>query len=207
MSSHHIVRDEQEPALIIHDWKQFSYEKLGELLEWSPTVICCEPALEQVHSLGIKIDVIFAKKNQTVEDIVIGQSPVKLIQHKDESFLQSALEYLISTGHRAVNIITTKEKTEDCIKIGLAFAKSVNQTFWEQEYQTILIQHGIFRRWFGAGQSLRIKNLSTLEDVHFRDGDHATTIEPHNSIIWAKVEDGLIELQSDAAPFCVGLPF
>ncbi|RZK41505.1 MAG: thiamine pyrophosphokinase, partial [Pedobacter sp.] len=39
MSSHHIVREKQEPALYIHQLGNFDEEKLGQLLEWSPTVL------------------------------------------------------------------------------------------------------------------------------------------------------------------------
>ena len=39
MSSHHIVRDDQEPALIIANGASCSNELLGQLLEWSPIVI------------------------------------------------------------------------------------------------------------------------------------------------------------------------
>lgn len=37
MSSHHIVRDDQEPALIIANGAACSSELLGQLLEWSPS--------------------------------------------------------------------------------------------------------------------------------------------------------------------------
>jgi hypothetical protein len=40
MSSHHFVRDQQEPALLILALEAFTYDSLGELLEWVPTVIC-----------------------------------------------------------------------------------------------------------------------------------------------------------------------
>ena len=41
MSSHHIVRDDQEPALIITNGASCSEEELiGQLLEWSPFSDC-----------------------------------------------------------------------------------------------------------------------------------------------------------------------
>ncbi len=46
MSSHHIVRDDQEPALIIANGEACSAELLGQLLEWSPLVIVLDSAIE-----------------------------------------------------------------------------------------------------------------------------------------------------------------
>ena len=48
MSSHHIVRDDQEPALIIANGASCSDELMGQLLEWSPLVIVLDSAIERV---------------------------------------------------------------------------------------------------------------------------------------------------------------
>ena len=58
MSSHHIVRDDQEPALIIANGASCSSELLGQLLEWSPLVIVLDSAIERVMQLDIKVDVL-----------------------------------------------------------------------------------------------------------------------------------------------------
>ena len=57
MSSHHIIRDKQEPALIIANGEACSLDMVEQLLEWSPTVIVLDGAIERVVSLGIKVDV------------------------------------------------------------------------------------------------------------------------------------------------------
>jgi thiamine pyrophosphokinase len=51
MSSHHIVRDDQEPALIIANGASCSEELMGQLLEWSPLVIVLDSAIERVLEL------------------------------------------------------------------------------------------------------------------------------------------------------------
>ena len=58
MSSHHIVREKQEPALYIHHLGNFDEENLGQLLEWSPTIVVAASEYEKALSLGIKIDVV-----------------------------------------------------------------------------------------------------------------------------------------------------
>ena len=58
MSSHHIVRDDQEPALIIANGASCNNELLGQLLEWSPLIIVLDSAIERVIELNIKVDVL-----------------------------------------------------------------------------------------------------------------------------------------------------
>ncbi|MBD3725125.1 MAG: thiamine diphosphokinase, partial [Flavobacteriaceae bacterium] len=58
MSSHHIVRDDQEPALIIANGAACSKELMGQLLEWSPFVVVLDSAIDRVLNLGIKVDVL-----------------------------------------------------------------------------------------------------------------------------------------------------
>jgi len=67
MSSHHIVRDDQEPALIIANGEACSYELLGQLLEWSPFVIVLDSAMERALELGIKVDVLLG---DLIEDLM-----------------------------------------------------------------------------------------------------------------------------------------
>jgi thiamine pyrophosphokinase len=52
MSSHHIVRDDQEPALIIANGAACSAELLGQLLEWSLGGVL--DSMERVMHLDIK---------------------------------------------------------------------------------------------------------------------------------------------------------
>ena len=58
MSSHHIVRDDQEPALIIANGQSCSFELMGQLLEWSPVVMVLDGAIHRVLELGIKLDIV-----------------------------------------------------------------------------------------------------------------------------------------------------
>jgi thiamine pyrophosphokinase len=101
MSSHHIVREKQEPALLIISLNGFDEEDLGQLLEWSPTVIVDETIVDGVLSLGIKIDaVLVSKQNQvSFEQEHILQIPYSL------DALDTGLKHLVGEGYPAVNVI------------------------------------------------------------------------------------------------------
>ena len=75
MSSHHIVKENQEPALLILNTEAIPFEKLQELLEWSPTVIVTESSLEKAVGWGIKIDVVLAAAERI-------QSLTQTLQHQ-----------------------------------------------------------------------------------------------------------------------------
>jgi thiamine pyrophosphokinase len=105
MSSHHIVREDQEPALLIADAHAISFEIIQELLEWSPTVLVVEKALQEVLTWGIKIDVVIAPVGNIPQltEALHDQFPLKLIscQGEDDA-IATALYFLIAAKQRAV---------------------------------------------------------------------------------------------------------
>jgi uncharacterized Rossmann fold enzyme len=58
MSSHHFVRDGQEPALIIANGAECDSELLGQLLEWNPYVLVLDGALQRVLDMNIRVDAV-----------------------------------------------------------------------------------------------------------------------------------------------------
>jgi len=117
MSSHHIVREGQEPALIIANGEACSNELLGQLLEWSPFVVVLDGAISRVLELGIKVDVLlgdFDSHNHALEYIT-AQQPVEIVHAPDQNKtdLQKGIEFLISRNFDAVNIIWAMGRRAD----------------------------------------------------------------------------------------------
>lgn len=117
MSSHHIVRDDQEPALIIANGASCSQELMGQLLEWSPFVVVLDSAIERVLELDIKVDVILGDFDRgfNPEKYLEEQFPLEIIHTPDQNKtdLEKALDFLIERGHKAVNIIWATGKRAD----------------------------------------------------------------------------------------------
>ena len=107
MSSHHIVREKQEPALYIHDFNDFDEEYLGQILEWSPTLIVAANQYEKAISLGLKIDVLFGN-----DETLITQENTKFV-FSTTNHLQTVVKYLIAEKYPAVNIISKENKFDD----------------------------------------------------------------------------------------------
>ncbi|AYL98583.1 thiamine diphosphokinase [Mucilaginibacter celer] len=100
MSSHHIVREKQEPALLVLSMDTFDEEMLGQLLEWSPTVICTIDTAEKLNALEIKVDWIISD-NDTADL----QSDVKLVPVGEDGATVSALKYLVQNNYPSVNVV------------------------------------------------------------------------------------------------------
>ncbi len=86
MSSHHIIRDGQEPALIIANGESCSQNLLDQLLEWSPVVMVLDGAIDRVIPLGIKIDMLVGDfdRDSNPEKILEFQHQVEIIHTPDQ---------------------------------------------------------------------------------------------------------------------------
>ncbi len=101
MSSHHIVKEDQEPALIIAQVDSVPSSLLSQLLEWNPIVITDANNLTAVTQRGIKVDVLIAN-----EPVDLPQDHI-LVLPTASSFLDTALTYLMARRCRAANIVST----------------------------------------------------------------------------------------------------
>lgn len=117
MSSHHIVRDDQEPALIIANGASCSSELMGQLLEWSPLVIVLDSAIERVLPLGIKVDVLLGDfdNDLDIEYYKTLQFPLEIVYapDQDKTDLEKAFDYLVEKGHKAVNVVWATGRRAD----------------------------------------------------------------------------------------------
>lgn len=117
MSSHHIVRDDQEPALIIANGASCSSELMGQLLEWSPLVIVLDSAIERVLPLGIKVDVLLGDFDNEldIEYYKTLQFPLEIVYAPDQekTDLEKAFDYLVEKGHKAVNVVWATGRRAD----------------------------------------------------------------------------------------------
>jgi thiamine pyrophosphokinase len=117
MSSHHIVRDDQEPALIIANGAACSDELLGQLLEWSPLVVVLDSAMERVVELGIKVDVLLGDFDRGFDANYYKEShyPIEIIPTPDQNKtdLEKAFDYLYDRKIPAVNVVWATGKRAD----------------------------------------------------------------------------------------------
>ena len=179
MSSHHIVREKQEPALLLLSLNNFSDELLGQLLEWSPTVITTPLVAEQVNAREIKIDIIVADE---INDEL--QSDVKRIEQNGATSTGAAIQYLIQNDYKAVNIVT------DIFELTAfeAFASLINIVIYSGNQKIFAVGPG-FSKWKPAGEKIRI--LSTYVSLI----TSGLKVAGNNDYI--TIADGLMKLDFD----------
>ena len=182
MSSHHIVREKQEPALIALDINGFPEELLGQLLEWSPTVMATPLVAEQINTYGIKIDIIIA---DAIEESL--QSDVKLIAQDNDSPLVAALKYLIANGYTAVNIVADELALNDV----LYYADKINLVIFSKGQKIYPVVAG-FSKWKPAGEYIRILSPG--------QGLQVSGLKQQEEGVFITTADGFITLQF-SAPF------
>ena len=117
MSSHHIVRDDQEPALIIANGTTCNSELLGQLLEWSPLVVVLDSAMERVMKLDIKVDVLLGDFDDGFNPEIYKETqfPIEIVHAPDQNKtdLEKAFDYLIDRKIPAVNVVWATGKRAD----------------------------------------------------------------------------------------------
>ncbi|MDM1296039.1 thiamine diphosphokinase [Sphingobacterium sp. N143] len=145
MSSHHIVRENQEPALLIEDLFLVGEEDFGQLLEWSPTIVIEEKSIDILEARGYKFDIVF-----TQGSINQAQENLKVITYQTD-FLRSAIEYLIDHQYKAVNIVT------DQIDIGLyiPYLDQMNIALFSKGMRYFFVKTG-FTKWKPKGEEIQV---------------------------------------------------
>ncbi|MEP0713764.1 thiamine pyrophosphokinase [Algoriphagus sp.] len=150
MSSHHFVKEQQEPAVLILDADQIRYDQVSPLLEWVPTVMVSEKALDQVLSWGIKLDVILASDTfqQENQQLLEAQYPMRFITCSDKDDLQTGLDYLLYTEHKAVHLVGISHLAALDLHAQL---EQINITIIDGDWKYYPVTSGAFIKWFAEG--------------------------------------------------------
>lgn len=152
MSSHHIVKEKQEPALYIDKLGNFNEELLGQLLEWSPTLLVNADEYEKAISLGLKVDIIVGAEDatETQENTLFILAPIDR--------LQAAIAYLVSEKYSAVNSIGNVSTFDDVDH----FLPTINLVLFTETLKSYAVKPG-FSIWKPAGTMFKIDVISYFE--------------------------------------------
>ena len=171
MSSHHIVREGQEPALIIANGEACSTELLGQLLEWSPFVVVLDGAIKRVLELGIKIDVLlgdFDSHEHAREQIA--HMPIEIVHTPDQNKtdLQKAIEFLIERKFEAVNILWATGRRADHTLTNITDIvryKHLINIVMVDNYSRIIPLKNEFTKWYTQGSILSLMPVGTVTGI------------------------------------------
>jgi thiamine pyrophosphokinase len=172
MSSHHIVKDKQEPALIIANGESCSDELLGQLLEWSPFVVVLDAAANRVLERGIKFDVLLGDFDRDFDPdaILAKQYPLEIIYRpdQDKTDLEKGIEFLIERAFPAVNIIwATGRRADHSIANITNIVRYKNQIkiVLFDDYSKVFPLVGTYEKWYAAQTPISLIPVGTVEGI------------------------------------------
>lgn len=173
MSSHHIVRDDQEPALIIANGAECSMELLGQLLEWSPIVIVLDSAMNRILDLNIKVDVLLGDFDRGFDPEYYKekQYPLEIVHtpNQDKTDLEKAFEYLIERNIPAVNVVwATGKRADHTITNITSIVQYRNQLkiVLLDDYSKIFLLPKRFEKWYTANTLLSLIPIGNVSGIH-----------------------------------------
>lgn len=173
MSSHHIVRDDQEPALIIANGEACSMNLLHQLLEWSPLVVVLDSAIDRVIELGIKVDVLIGDFDRNFDynrykDL---QYPIEIVKIDDQDSydLDKAINYLIGRKIPAANIVWATGKRMDHTLTNITnmvrYREDIKLVMLD-DYSKIFPLPKKFTKWYPAQTILSLIPIGMAEGIN-----------------------------------------
>ncbi len=146
MSSHHFVKEQQEPALLILDTQSTSYAAIAATLEWVPTIVVAQEAVETVLSWGVKIDFILAHQEfqQEHQELLAAHHPLQFLT-VDGSVLEKGLSHLTQTEHKAVNIVGFPHQQIFELE---PYLEKLDLVVWDGAMRFVPAKSGKFKKWY-----------------------------------------------------------
>jgi len=199
MSSHHFVKEQQEPAVLILEINGISFDAVSPLLEWVPTVLVWQDCVEVVLSWGIKVDVILATQEfqQANYYLLEEQYPVRFLTVSGSQPLEEGLHYLLASQHKGVHLVGFDHaKLEDLAsKIDL-----LDLTALDVDWKYYPVKVGKFKKWFAASE---IRILAKENQPLELSNSNGQLLFPIQYLTQIEVPEGISEFSSPGV-FWVG---
>jgi thiamine pyrophosphokinase len=173
LSSHHIVRDDQEPALIIANGAACNPELLGQLLEWSPLVIVLDSAIERVMELDIKVDVLLGDFDRDFDANYYKekQYPLEIVHtpDQDKTDLEKAFDYLIERNIPAANVVWATGRRADHTITNLTnivrYRDKLKIVILDDHSKVFLLPKK-FEKWYTANTPISLIPIGHVSGIH-----------------------------------------
>ncbi|MFM1792309.1 MAG: hypothetical protein RLZZ252_663 [Bacteroidota bacterium] len=197
MSSHHIVRDNQESALIIANGESCSMSLVDELMEWCPYVLVLDGAMQRVQELGLRADAWlgdFDSHEQALgsdislsggvdsglavadwEQQLLATGTEKILAPDQvKTDLEKGIEFLISRGHTSANVIWGTGRRMDHTFQNLSILPKYQADILVSildDYSRVYPLPKHFRKWYPAGTNLSLMPIGKVEEVYSENLD------------------------------------
>ena len=202
MSSHHFVKENQEPALIIDRLTAFPFSKLEDLLEWGPQVICLPSALPQAISYQFKIDVIMGVDLEvsTYTDL---QDHIECIS-LTANLWERVIAYLNKLKVPGAYLITDQAHAHQLIEQMKPYTPYFDLQVISPKQRNILSRKKLWKKWIsGSGRytAASFEPSQTLTATLF--GKPISDNTPSDTLNILYEGEGFIEIQATECPYLI----
>ncbi|OAB27319.1 thiamine pyrophosphokinase [Flavobacterium fryxellicola] len=209
MSSHHIVRDDQEPALIIANGASCKPELLGQLLEWSPLVVVLDSAMVRVMELDIKVDILLGDFDRGFDPEIYKttQYPIEIIHTPDQNKtdLEKAFDYLIERKIPAVNVVWATGRRADHTITNLTNItryRNLLKIVILDDHSKVFLLPKKFEKWYTANTPISLIPIGHVTGIHSDNlcyplKDDSLTIGYRTGSSNHVIKDGIVTITHD----------
>ena len=169
MSSHHFVKEQQEPAVFILEVEGISFDTVAPLLEWSPTLLVAQEAVEVVLSWGIKIDVVLGTLEFQIENrhLLEEQYPLRFLTVSSLSALEEGIHYLLASQHKGVHLVGFNHQNHQQLEKKILH---LDLTLVDGDWKYYPVKGGKFSKWFAPSEIRLLATENQPVEVSNTDG-------------------------------------
>lgn len=187
MSSHHIIRDEQEPPIFVFQIND-NWEQLSEILGWSP-ILLVNPLLKDTFELRqIKVDGFL------IENFTNSNFDKMNFVYQDLQLVDSLVKWIVSKKITALNIFCNNHVMMDLFQLLKNKSVNIPFIFFTENGKFILKPNSKFKKWYPEkfeidilNEDIKIiKNLKQVKDGYSVERDGFVIIEIEGDLILLK---------------------
>jgi thiamine pyrophosphokinase len=176
VSSHHFVRELQEPTLVVANGDACSHVLLTALLEWCPFVLALDGAYDRLKALNITVDAVLGDfdSSHTISAKHSSKPPEpgrpEIIFRPDphKTDLQKGLELLIERGHPSANIVWAAGGRSDHylahFSVLAEYGERITLNMIDDRCRSFLLPR-FFRKWYAPGTTLSLMPMGKAEGI------------------------------------------
>lgn len=187
MSSHHIIRDEQEPPVFVFQMHN-NWQELSEILGWSP-ILLVDPSLKEVFDFKkTKIDGFVYGKNG------LDHNDGKSFVYHEAELGKSLLNWISSKDCTAINIFCDFRVMMDLFEELKTESVIIPFVFFTESGRYIFKPNSLFKKWYPENFGIEILNDKIKKLVNLKPESNGFTVEKAG-FITIEVEENLVFLK------------
>ncbi|MBK6265809.1 hypothetical protein JKA74_12265 [Marivirga sp. S37H4] len=189
MSSHHVIRDEQEPPVFILDIEN-QLDTIKELLGWSPSVWVLEEHAEWLMSQNVKVDGVLSIHPESHLRLTQQSGEYLIERYNENSLLKAIIQTLDAKAYTGVNIFCNTTQKDLIIQSSKELALSIPLSLFVDDKVTIIIFNTSFRKWYPRNQELKVLKGNVWETTNVKKLNGYYLVE----------EEGFFKLKTEKGP-------